>query len=221
MDRAIKFRTAIFGSLTLLSASSLVAGYLYFNNLSPDEELSEEVSLAIENSENKILENIHFIKRESMPVKENTITLYFSYSSKESLNAYSQLLQLIDSLDKVTLEVIHLNLNENWQIPYKTFETLQILKSPISQEDVFKFFINNKKIKSKSDVTPLLLNNNIDTYSFFEIYDSLEITKKSAQDFESMRSSGIEFVPDIYINGNQQVILGAFKNYSELANFFK
>ena len=62
-----------------------------------------------------------------------------------------------------------------------------------------------------------MLERKIDIKTFEEVYMSIDIINKSADDFEEGVSKGFTFIPDIYVNGNNQVVLGALNSFDDIS----
>lgn len=161
---------------------------------------------------------VHFIEKKGMKEDKNSVTLYFSYTSKNSYDAYKSLSSMTNSdYENTNLVMHHLNLNPEWAMAHKTKLTLDIMGvSNVTHDDLFNLFTKNKPERI-DDLAYFMLERKIDIKTFEEVYMSIDVINKSADDFEEGVSKGFTFIPDIYVNGNNQVVLGALNSFDDIS----
>lgn len=210
------------GFAAVLGLFAFQQGYL--DDLLPKEEivqLNKSDKLAISGVAK---EDLHFITHNEMPSKEKTITLYFSYTSAGAKLAYEKISDLMNKFPDYKLEMIHLNLSPEWEFAFKVKTTLDLIaKDKVTDDELFAHFTNSKKSKKNTvaELTYLLMEKEIDPRSFEDTLNSIQVSRTSASTFEQYISSEISFIPDVYINGNKQVVLGSLDRYSDIEYIIK
>jgi hypothetical protein len=195
---------------TVATLGAYTQGYLSFDT---EESIHQSDKLSITNS---AVEGVHFLKNKTMPEEKNTITLFYSYKSKMSKLAFTELKKLEKTIPDAKFNYIPLNINPSWDIAFKAGITLDsIAKGEIKDSELFDFFASKKGDDIKQ-ISKLLVEHKIDPISFENMYSSSEVSSISAQHFENYINKDISFIPDIYINGNRQVVLGSLDRYSDI-----
>lgn len=160
--------------------------------------------------------DIHFVESK-MRIEPETVTLYFSYTSKASLSVYKKLKESESKHPDINFRYIHINLSEDWSIAHKVKLTLNAMSvKNISDIELFNYFIATKTDKQLSSITNILLDKEVDLNTFNDTYNSIDISQQSAHDFESYVNTPLSFIPDIYVDGNKQVVLGSLKSYDDI-----
>lgn len=161
-------------------------------------------------------EGIHFLALDTKEIK-NDITLYYSYTSKSSWEAFKALQSIESKYPEIKFNYVHLNLSDSWSVAHKTKITLRKMNiTKLSDNELFSFFTEKKNKSPLRDITGLLIKHNINVENFFEVYNSVDVLKDSASHFEQYINKGINFIPDLYINGNNQIILGSLSSYRDI-----
>ena len=220
-DASSKKRILIAGAAMAVLGMAYV-GTTYYEDISIAVGLIEpNTRVTIDEDQNiskGAKKGVHFIEKEEMEKAKNSVTLYFSYTSKNSYDAYKSISSMISSeYSDTKLVMHHLNLNPEWAMAHKTKLTLDMMGvTNVTHDDLFKLFIKNKPERI-DDLAYFMLERKIDIKTFEEVYMSIDIINKSADDFERGVSNGFTFIPDIYVNGNNQVVLGALNSFDDIS----
>lgn len=202
-------------------ASSFFTYYAIDHNIVPNPFANNENASGIEESDDirvtKIAkQDLHFIQLENDEVR-NQVTLFFSYTSKPSWELFKALKAIEPRHPNTDFRYIHLNLSDTWAVAHKVKITLEKLNvTSISDNELFAFFTDKNNSNPLKNITKLLIDHEVDMLMFDDVYNSLEVTQESADHFEQYIITDISFIPDLYIEGNKQVVLGSLNSYSDI-----
>lgn len=166
--------------------------------------------------------DLHYGKVTNISYKPSgsDIELYIALNSKESKNAYNSTLKFAKKND-LSVHVIHLGQNPEWEESSRTFYTLMTINPDINLEPFFNFFITHKKTSNlKNEITPLLVEQKINTSTFSRLYDSIEIVKTVNDDIKFSNDAKIEFVPSVILHGKFYIYFGSFDSYLDSYRLF-
>jgi hypothetical protein len=209
---------AILATLTIGSLSGLTYTYLQNNS----EKNSHANKLA------KIpfpTKNFHYGLLSNNQADEiatpSDINIFISLNDKPSKSAYVATKKYASN-NNIKLNIHHLGQNPEWETSSRVFHTLSLLNPNIDLTPFFDFMITfNPKKNLLNEITPLLIEHGINTATFSNSYNSIDVFKKINQDINFSNSIKIEAIPSIIIHNKFIIYFGSFTSFEDSLRLYE